>query len=274
MAQFEAAITIHGFYSDVRKIKKTLSRPDPAKVALAETLDKAGVDAAEIQAMTGWVKSPAGRWMAATTDAVMRQEDWITFSPFGQETLQKISRPVSQMILSDEDLADGDPSDQAFIYLKLVHEVVKPEYERWKHGQTRPETGTPLGIWPGITPAQADALKTAGIRTVEEFAKAGEKQLFLVRIAGIDQLQRDAVAFLKAQDQQRAADELVARDERLEEMERTQKELIEHLMRLQSQLEEKDAIPADPTSILTDQPPKRGRPRKTPVETAETEVAA
>jgi hypothetical protein len=47
--------------------------------------------------------------------------------------------------------------------------------EAWKRGEELPVTGTPIKLWPGVSPAQRAAVLAAGILTVEDLAQANDE---------------------------------------------------------------------------------------------------
>lgn len=96
-------------------------------------------------------------------------------------------------------------------------ETVEPAYNAWKKGQEIPESGTPLGAWPGLTPEQSNAFKQAGMKTVEDIATMNDRQKAMVKLPGLERLKSEAKTFLEAKDVrgvelelQRLRDELAA----------------------------------------------------------------
>jgi hypothetical protein len=73
---------------------------------------------------------------------------------------------------------------------------IEPHYEAWKQGHEIAETGTPLGAWPAITQDEAEALRGAGIRTVEDVAALSEERLARPILPRLRDLQRQAKMFL------------------------------------------------------------------------------
>ena len=264
MADAAASITIHRFWREARRIKASNRRADPAKLAQADMLDKAGVDAKEIQALTGWVKAENGKWITATTDLVMDEIDWIEYSPFGRESLQRQQARVADLEMDDEELRSGDPSQYAFMYRKLRWDAVRPSYDAWKSGHEIVDQGTSFGVWPGITPVQAERLRHIGIKTVEDLATRPVESLFKAQIPGIDRLQKEAASFLIARDQQHVADELMAKDEELEAMRQNQKEMAEMVVALMKDKEARDSLSHDDGS--DEMRPRRGRPPRVSAE--------
>ena len=73
---------------------------------------------------------------------------------------------------------------------------IEPHYEAWKQGHEIAETGTPLGAWPAITQDEGEALRGAGIRTVEDVAALSEERLARPILPRLRDLQRQAKMFL------------------------------------------------------------------------------
>ncbi len=73
---------------------------------------------------------------------------------------------------------------------------LEPVYQAWKKGQEAPLDGTPLARWPAITPAQHKILIAADIKTIEDFATAPSGQLMQLRIPGLLEIQKEAIAYL------------------------------------------------------------------------------
>jgi hypothetical protein len=98
----------------------------------------------------------------------------------------------------------------------IVWPSLAPYYDAWKKGQEMPSIGTPLGIWPGVNQAQANALKTFGIRTVEEVASMEEGVMNRVPLPGMRSLRENAKRFLEARDSKVVEEELAKRDAKIE----------------------------------------------------------
>jgi hypothetical protein len=125
-------------------------------------------------------------------------------------------------------------------------QVIEPIYQAWKTGQELPETGTPLGAWPGLQPDQAEVFKMAGVRTVEAVRDLTEGELTRIKLPNLRGLKQMAERFLAAKDSGKVAG-------RLEGLENENAALKEQLAELIA------AVKAD-----REDEPKRGpgRPRK------------
>jgi len=123
-------------------------------------------------------------------------------------------------------------------------------YKRWKQGQEIPETGTPVGAWPGLTPDQVKAFKAAGIKTVEDIAIMTDRMKSSVKLPGLERLKAEAKMFLEAKDQRGVE------------------------IRLQQQHDEIEALKAMLAERMEDAPKRRGRPPKAAEHSDEEEQAA
>ncbi|TIU43697.1 MAG: hypothetical protein E5W30_20910, partial [Mesorhizobium sp.] len=71
---------------------------------------------------------------------------------------------------------------------------------------------TALAAWSGVTPEQAEVLRTAGIRTVEEVRDLTDGQLDRVRLPNMRDLRKQAALFLENSDAAKAAEREAAKD--------------------------------------------------------------
>lgn len=83
-----------------------------------------------------------------------------------------------------------DPGMKQF-HMEAVWSIIGPKYEAWKAGMEMPDTGTPLAAWAGVTRGQADELRRAEIKTVEDLAEMNDTGLERIRLPGMRRL-RDA----------------------------------------------------------------------------------
>jgi len=100
-------------------------------------------------------------------------------------------------------------------------EIVEPAYAAWKSGNEIPETGTPLGAWPGVTRDQSDSMRRLGVKTVEDVKAMSERALEQLNWPGARELPKLAAAFLdgtSAAEKDAKIEEMQARMEAMEEM--------------------------------------------------------
>jgi hypothetical protein len=129
---------------------------------------------------------------------------------------------------------------------------IEPAYLAWKAGQDVPETGTALGAWPGVTPEEATALRSVGIRSVEEVANAPESILARPPLPNMRYLQAQAKEWLAGRGEAALMHDVAS--------------LKEQNDALRQMLIEMQAAQADDPE--TAEKPKRGRPPKLQTEEA------
>lgn len=89
---------------------------------------------------------------------------------------------------------------------------IEPHYDAWCAGRELPESGTPLGAWPGVNVDQAEALKSCGLNTVEGVANASETLLMAPPLPNMREIKRQAMIWLEG----RSNSDLTARLAELE----------------------------------------------------------
>jgi hypothetical protein len=101
----------------------------------------------------------------------------------------------------------------------LLWPILEPAYEAWKKNQEAPVDGTPLDVWPGVTPQQVKIMRDYNLRSVEDFATAPDSVLMRMHLPGIRELQGRAQAFLKAgEGQAQIAEALSSRDRTISQL--------------------------------------------------------
>lgn len=233
MAEIQASIVIHRFYTDYQKPPKLSRRADPAKLAVAKVLHDNGASMNDVVTHTGW-ELVNGKWTSASKMPSYKPVEWVEISPRDQMGLQKTPLRVDAIKVAEDE--DGDPTDQAWMYRKVRWDAIRPAYEAWKNGQEVPDQGTPLGAWPGITSVQAEHIRALGIRTVEEFRDATPETLFKARMPGLERLQKMATQFLIAANQQQVADEISAKDSEIEALRANQAAMAEAMQAMTRQV--------------------------------------
>jgi len=74
--------------------------------------------------------------------------------------------------------------------------AIEASYEAWKKGQAVPETGTPIKLWPVLSPSQRERLLALHVTTVEALAEAPDGLLEAFGMGG-QTLRQRARDFLK-----------------------------------------------------------------------------
>lgn len=167
------------------------------------------------------------------------EEHWCEYAPASAVTTSRVWSRIKD--LQPPEALRNDDSGIKMDFLRNRWSMIEPAYNAWVAGHEIPINGTPLGSWPGITREQAEVLRMASIRTVEEVASMIDSQITRLPLPNARELPKLARAFLEASDQAKAASDMKKRDETIAEMQ-----------------EKIDAL----TELLRNQvsQPKRGRP--------------
>lgn len=123
----------------------------------------------------------------------VRGVDWVKWARPGVLNMAAVCEAIPRL---SKPLRERGPQGQ--LMFRPVWLAIKPAYEAWKAGNEIPTNGTPLDAWPGVTRKQADAMRMAGVRTVEEFAGLTDNEVGSVRLPDVHGLRGRAQAFLKA----------------------------------------------------------------------------
>lgn len=110
------------------------------------------------------------------------------------------------------------PGDRSYSHKQQVDNAVKDRfrraYEAWKANEAEPEEGTPISMWPVLTPAQVLNFKASGIRTIEDLATMPDSQIHhLGHAAG--SYRQQALAWIESARKNGAAVQAAAEAERL-----------------------------------------------------------
>jgi len=180
--------------------------------------------------------------------------DMVELCAVGQADRSTWRTPVSVFTKRLRPVADP-VNDQAAVMMHEIWSVVEPQYNAWKQGHEIPETGTPIGAWPGVSPEQAQVLRNAGFKSVEELANATDSAINRIQLPGARTLAENAKRFIAAQDKATVVNELAAKDA--------------EITSLKDQLEELRQIVLSKMNDDDEAPKRRGRPPK-----VETELPA
>jgi hypothetical protein len=202
-----------------------------------------------------WTEHPTNK--AGGFDSI----DWVEYGPFGSDKTKNTSK-VSTLVNYED-----HPTNPASKLAKIRGEYIKEMHTAWKNGQGMPETGTPLSAWNGITPEQADILRTKGFKSVEDIAAMTDTHRASIPLPGLLKMCEDAKRFLAAADRGKLASELGLRDEELARLREQQAEDRARQNEMARMIEELLAEKRDRVLAVADDgepaPPKRGpgRPR-------------
>jgi len=76
-------------------------------------------------------------------------------------------------------------------------EKFRSAYEHWKRGEEVPTEGTPLVMWPAISPAEVQACKSIHLLTVEDLAVSNDEAVRRLGMGGLE-LKKRAKRYLDA----------------------------------------------------------------------------
>lgn len=147
----------------------------------------------------------------------LQPEDWVTYSPSHSPLNTRTTERVRHL-LPDPALMGEDQDGEKLRFMTARWSQIEPAYEAFKAGREIPLNGTALAAWSGVTPEQADVLRTAGIRTVEEVRDLPDGQLDRVRLPNMRDLRKQAGLFLANSDAAKAAEREAAKDAQIAEL--------------------------------------------------------
>lgn len=179
------------------------------------------------------------------------EEIWVRYAPRHSAQSTTNDMPVRRLEPPEGEIKNDEMGIKAGFF-KARWAQIKPYVDAYIAKEAPPEYGTAFGAWAGITAAQADALKAAGIKCVEDLANAPDSSFQKVLLPNLRQLRIDAKAFLDAKGLVNVQDELAKRDRMNEEMAAQLAELQEKLAALSAGSDEEEAAPKA----------RRGRPPK------------
>jgi len=110
--------------------------------------------------------------------------------------------------IAEEWLAGLEEATQQERFPREWLEAYRSKYKTWVETREIPEDGTPILGWPALSPAQAQAILNANVRTLEDLAEANESTLTAIGM-GARSLKEKAIAWLAtAQDTGKVAEEV------------------------------------------------------------------
>ena len=115
-------------------------------------------------------------------------------------------------------------------------EKYEESYRRWKLGQEMPVDGTPIKSWPVISPAQAEAVIKAGIRTVEDLSTLNDEGLRKVGMGAIDLKQKAKTWIDVSQDKGKVTQEMAAVIKQNDQLQKTVDTLMAKVEKLQEEM--------------------------------------
>lgn len=98
--------------------------------------------------------------------------------------------------ITPPDMIENDDGGLKMAALRSQWAQIEPAYLAWKQGHEVPDNGIPIGAWPALNADEAEALRTAGLRTVEDIASLSEDRLARPILPRMRDLKRQAALFL------------------------------------------------------------------------------
>lgn len=192
---------------------------------------------------------PGYRWVG-DGEAKRIEVDKVEYGPVGLANSQSTVATVYSLSCVAQQITGG--INEAIALAEARWAVIKPQWEAWRSNQDVPINGTPLAAWAGVTPEQADVLRSVGLRSIEEVANLTDAIITKVPLPNVRDLVANAKIYLDS----------VAGIKIAEDVKAVQAENAE----LRAQLEEMKQI------MLAQQdgaaPKRRGRPKKTETQEA------
>ena len=185
-------------------------------------------------------------------------EDWVLYCPVGQADRLAVPAKIAHIDRVEPGAVDN-PAVQA---ARALRDYIMPKYEAWKKSEEIPLDGTPLGAATFLREEDCDVLKKAGLRTLEEFAILTDGIRDRIAIPRVRELQAQAKRFVAAKDQNAAAAQLKAQEDKLARQS-------DELATLKAQME---ALLASQAAPPVEAEAKRGRGRP-PKQHEEAEAA-
>ncbi len=170
---------------------------------------------------------------------VMNREpvEWVVYGPVGNANIRNTER-VKHMV-PDPVKIGNDPDGKRYAFMKSRWDQVEPAYRAWKEGQEIPLNGTPLAVWPGVTPEQIDVFRQFSVRTVEEVAGLTEAQMERIRLPNMREMKEQAALFMQNMDRSQSAEEQMRMNATMEAMRERMEQMEQALAQATAELEEK-----------------------------------
>jgi hypothetical protein len=193
-------------------------------------------------------------WTAYTNrNGVQTPRDMVEYCAPGMAQMATTVAVVMQLAKVRTDI---DPDNPAYQLARMRWEIIGPAYKAWKAGQDIPVNGTPLAAWSGITPEQAEIVRSFGLRTVEEVAAATDGIVSKVQLPGMRDIRDNARLFIESADQNKLAAQMAEKDREIASMRADMEELRQML------IEASKAAEPELNADGSEAPRRRGRPPK------------
>ena len=174
--------------------------------------------------------------------------DYVEYGPIGSAGRTHVVDSINRI----SKVSQNAGANPAVMMSKSIWDFIRPRYEAWKNNQDMPEAGTPLAAWNALTPEQAEILRVNGVKTVENMAVLTDAHITRIPIPNMRSLIQQAKVFLSAQDSNRFSAEMKAKDDRMNELEAQNADLLAKVDKLATMVAETRTAP---------EPNRGGRPK-------------
>lgn len=161
--------------------------------------------------------------LALGDDGLPIYEDWVAYSPVGNAdrlTVRESMRNIQRVH------KHGGTDNPAVAMAKGIHDFIMPKYENWKRGHEMPTEGTPLAVATFLRKEDVEAIKRAGVQTLEEFVSLNDSTRDRINMPRGREAQTQAKRILDAKDQNAAAAIQQAQAEEIEKLKAQMAELL------------------------------------------------
>jgi hypothetical protein len=125
----------------------------------------------------------------------LQEEHWVSYSP-SHSPLNTVNCERIRVMTPDPERMGEDQDGEKLRFMSHRWAQIEPAFIAFKEGREIPINGTPLSVWSGITPEQAEVLRQSSLRTVEEVRDLTDSQLERVRLPSMRDLRQQAKLFL------------------------------------------------------------------------------
>ena len=156
--------------------------------------------------------------------AVFRDVDFVKITPLGGNGTLVVERDALEWLAYHRDNASP------------LYKHFKECYDAWKAGQEMPESGTPIRMWPAITPAEVAQLLRGGCKTIEDLAAWPDGNIGKFGMGGVSLKQRAQKYLATAQNVGRVSEQAAAVEAQNKELQATVQAQAEQLKELAEQV--------------------------------------
>ncbi len=150
-------------------------------------------------------------------------EEWVAYAPVGAADRLTVRESIRNIKRIHTHGGDDNP---AVVAARDIHDFIMPKYEAWSKGNELPTDGTPLTVATFLRKEDVEAIKRAGVQTIEEFASLNDSTRDRINMPRGRDAQMQAKRFLEAKDQNAAAAKIDAQAEELEKLKAQMAELL------------------------------------------------